>query len=54
MKISKARINLSVDMPIGMGFGVAAISGLVPMFALPTGGYQGGRERADHQSDLSL
>ncbi|MBN1402444.1 MAG: DUF4405 domain-containing protein [Anaerolineae bacterium] len=50
MKLSKARVNLLLDVAIGIGFLAVAVSGLVLMFALPNGGYQGGRNALYGQS----
>jgi len=43
MKLNKARINLLIDIVIGIAFLVEAVSGLVLWLVLPHGGYQGGR-----------
>lgn len=43
MKINKAKANYWIDLVIGIGFIVAAASGLVLLFAHSSGGYQGGR-----------
>ncbi len=43
MRITKARINLAVDLTIGLAFVGEAISGFVLWLALPAGSYQGGR-----------
>ncbi len=43
MRNMKAKINLAVDITIGLAFLGEAISGLVLWLALPSGGYQGGR-----------
>ena len=40
---NKARINYFVDIAIGIGFLLAAISGIVLLAAGSSGGYQGGR-----------
>ena len=40
---NKAKLNFVVDAAIAAGFLVVAVSGFVLMFALPHGGYQGGR-----------
>ena len=42
MKTNKAKINYIVDVVIGIGFLLAAVSGVVLLFA-PSGGYRGGR-----------
>ena len=43
MKLSKARLNLLVDVAIGTAFLVEVVSGFVLWLVLPHGGYQGGR-----------
>ena len=43
MKLSKARLNLLVDVAIGIAFLVEVVSGFVLWLVLPHGGYQGGR-----------
>ncbi|MBC7237975.1 MAG: DUF4405 domain-containing protein [Chloroflexi bacterium] len=43
MKINKARVNLFLDLLIGLSFLVEAVSGYVLAVVLPHGGYQGGR-----------
>lgn len=43
MKLKKAKINLLVDMVIGIAFLVEAVTGFVLWLVLPHGGYQGGR-----------
>ena len=51
--ISKAKMNYWVDVVIGFGFILSAISGLVLFFA-PSGGYQGGRNAAYGKEVLGL
>lgn len=43
MKLRKARINLLVDVAIGVAFLVEVVTGFVLWLVLPHGGYQGGR-----------
>ena len=43
LKANKARINYVVDIVIGAGFVLSAVSGLVLFFAGSSGGFQGGR-----------
>ena len=43
MKLNKARLNLFVDITIGIAFLVEVVSGFVLWLVLPHGGYQGGR-----------
>ena len=43
IKKNKAKINYIVDIVIGAGFLLSAVSGLVLFFAGSSGGYQGGR-----------
>ena len=43
MKSIKARINLGIDLVIGLAFLVEAVTGFVLAVVLPHGGYQGGR-----------
>jgi hypothetical protein len=52
IKMSKAKLNYIVDVAIGLGFIVAAVSGLVLFFA--PSGYQGGRNPYYGQSVLLL
>jgi hypothetical protein len=42
MKKNRAKINYGVDLIIGIGFLLSAVSGIVLLFA-GSGGYQGGR-----------
>lgn len=42
---NKAKINYWIDILIGVGFAVSAISGIVLIF-IPSGGFQGGRNAA--------
>jgi hypothetical protein len=42
MKINKAKLNYWVDVVIGLGFILSAVTGIV-LFVAPSGGYQGGR-----------
>lgn len=46
MKLNKARINLIVDIAIGIAFLFEVVSGFVLWLVLPHGGYQGGRNPA--------
>jgi cytochrome b subunit of formate dehydrogenase len=39
---NKAKVNYWVDIVIGLGFLVSAVSGII-LWAVPMGGYQGGR-----------
>ena len=43
MKISRAKICYFVNVAIGIGFIISLVSGLVLLFAGPSGGYQVGR-----------
>lgn len=43
MKAIKARMNLGIDLAIGLAFLVEAVTGFVLAVVLPHGGYQGGR-----------
>ena len=43
MKVSRAKISYFMNVAIGIGFIVSLVSGLVLLFAGPSGGYQGGR-----------
>lgn len=43
MKWNKARINLALDIMIGVAFVVEVLSGFVLWIVLPYGGYRGGR-----------
>ena len=51
--ISKAKINFWTDVVIGLAFVIAAVSGIVLLFA-PSGGYQGGRNVHYEQTILLL
>lgn len=50
---NKAKINLGVDIVIGLSFLVAAVSGVILLFA-GSGGFQGGRNPAFTQTILFL
>ncbi len=50
----KAALNYWVDVITGIAFAVAAISGIVLLFAGSGGGYQGGRNARYAASALSL
>ena len=52
-KVSKAKINYFVDIGIGIGFLLAAVSGIVLLLAGSGGGYQGGRN-PDYTSEILL
>ena len=43
VKKNRAKINYAVDVIIGLGFLIAAVSGFVLLAAGASGGYQGGR-----------
>ena len=47
---NKAKINYFVDLAIGIGFIVSAISGIILLIAGGSGGYQGGRNPAFNQA----
>jgi cytochrome b subunit of formate dehydrogenase len=51
---NRAKINYAVDLVIGLSFVLAAVSGLVLMFAGGGGGYQGGRNPRFAGEVLSL
>lgn len=51
---NKANINYWIDVVIGVAFIVSALSGLVLLFAGPSGGYQGGRNPAYTRQILFL
>jgi len=42
MKLTKAMVNLVLDVAIGLAFVVEAVTGFVLAIVLPHGGYQGG------------
>ncbi|MDY7041393.1 MAG: DUF4405 domain-containing protein [Chloroflexota bacterium] len=50
---NKAKLNFTVDVLIFVAFVLSAISGLL-LFAMPHGGYQGGRNPAYYQTVLFL
>lgn len=52
-KSSRAKLNYVVDLIIGVGFVLAAVSGVV-LLVVGSGGYQGGRNPRMAQEVLSL
>lgn len=52
-RVNKAKINYIVDVVIGIGFLLAAVSGVVLLFA-PSGGYRGGRNPGSAAETLLL
>ncbi len=48
--MSKAKINLGIDLMIGLAFIMEAVSGFVLWAVLPHGGYQGGRNLLSESS----
>ena len=54
IKRNRAKINYVVDIVIGIGFLLAAASGVVLFFVEPSGGYQGGRNPAWNSAVLGL
>ena len=53
-KKHRAKINYAVDLIIGAGFLLSALSGLVLFFAGSSGGYQGGRNPAWGRAVMGL
>ncbi|MCD6518621.1 MAG: DUF4405 domain-containing protein [Anaerolineae bacterium] len=54
MRLTKNKVNLVIDLLIGVAFLIEALSGAVLALALPSGGYQGGRNPLYGATFLSL
>lgn len=50
MRFNRAKVNLTLDVAIGLAFLVEAVSGFVLWLVLPHGGYQGGKNLLYGQS----